>query len=124
MASYEFTVTGDPARAKQTAATALEAREFVMHWTDDWSAKAVKGSKGKAMLLGAFAVYMEVGVNVRALDDVNSVIQIHTLTTGMMGGLWGVSKTNKNFVQLRDELGATFDSAGVLVAHGDPAANR
>lgn len=66
MSSYEFTVVGDPTRARQTAADALGARQFVMHWSDEWTAKAVKGDKTKAVLLGAFAHYMEVGVAVRA----------------------------------------------------------
>ena len=122
MPSYEFTVVGDPTRAKHTAANALEAKDFVMQWSDDWTATAIKGSKVKAALLGAFALYMEIGVAVRTLDQANSVIRIDSLTTGMMGGVWGMSKTKQHFAQLRDELGATFDSAGVLVAHRDPAA--
>jgi len=93
-----------------------------MHRSDDWTAKAVKGDKTKAVLLGAFAHYMEVGVAVRSLDETNSVIRIDSLTTGWMGGLWGVSKTNKQFAELRDQLGETFSAAGVLVAHRDPAA--
>lgn len=122
MLSHEFTILGDPARARQTASDALVARDFVMHWTDDWTAKAVKGNKTKAVLLGAFALYMEVGVAVRSLDDGHSVIRIDSLTTGMMGGVWGMSKTAKNFAELRDQLGTAFDVAGVLVAHRNPAA--
>ena len=122
MSSYEFTILGDPARARQTASDALVAREFVMHWSDDWTAKAIKGNKTKAMLLGAFALYMEVAVAVRSVDEGHSVIRIDSLTTGMMGGVWGMSKTTKNFAGLRDQLGSAFDVAGVLVAHRDPAA--
>ncbi len=122
MASYEFTVVGDPARARQTASDALVARDFVMHWSDDWTAKAITGNKTKALLLGAFALYMEVGVAIRSLDEGHSVIRIDSLTTGMMGGVWGVSKTTKNFAELRDQLGTAFDGAGVLVAHRNPAA--
>ena len=48
MPSYEFTVVGDPTRAKHTAANALEAKDFVMQWSDDWTATAIKGSKVKA----------------------------------------------------------------------------
>ena len=122
MSSYEFTILGDPARARQTASDALIAREFVMHWTDDWTAKAIRGNKTKAALLGAFALYMEVGVAVRSIDDGHSVIRIDSLTTGMMGGVWGMSKTTKNFSELRDQLGTAFDVAGVLLAHRNPAA--
>lgn len=122
MSSYEFTLRGDALRARQTAADALQAHEFVMHWSDDWSAKAVKGDKTKAVLLGAFAHYMEVGVAVRSLDEEHSVVRIDALTSGWMGGLWGVSKTTKQFADVRDQLGTTFDAAGVLVAHRNSAA--
>jgi hypothetical protein len=122
MSSHEFTILGDPARARQTVSDALESRDFVMHWSDEWTAKAIKGNKTKAMFLGAFALYMEVGVAVRSLDDGHSVIRIDSLTTGMMGGVWGMSKTTKNFAELRDQLGAAFDAAGVLVSHRNPAA--
>lgn len=122
MAVYEFTLVGDPARARQTASDALESRQFVMQWTDDWTAKAVKGNKTKAALLGAFAHYMEVGVAVRAADSGHSIIRIESLTAGWLGGVWGVRKTDKSFAELRDHLGTTFDAAGVLVAHGVPAA--
>ncbi|MFT6293248.1 MAG: hypothetical protein ACJAR2_003870 [Ilumatobacter sp.] len=120
MSSYEFTITGDPARAKQTATDALVAREFVLEWSDDWTAKAVQGSKVKAMLLGAFALYMEVAVSVRSLDESHSLIRIDGLTSGLMGGVLGARKTTKNFAELRDELGRAFDAAGVLVTHSDP----
>ena len=122
MSSYEFTILGDAARARQTAVDALVAREFVMHWSDDWTAKAIKGNKTKAALLGAFALYMEVGVVIRSLDAGHSVIRIDSLTTGMMGGVWGMSKTTQHFAELRDQLGTAFDVAGVLVAHRNPAA--
>lgn len=122
MAAYEFTINGDPARAKQTASEALVAREFVLEWSDEWTAIAVKGNKAKAVLLGAFALYMEIGVSVRSLDAKHSLIRIEGLTSGMMGGVLGARKTTKNFAALRDELGQAFDAAGVLVAHSDPAA--
>ena len=65
---------------------------------------------------------MEVAVAVRSIDEGHSVIRIDSLTTGMMGGVWGMSKTTKNFAELRDQLGTAFDVAGVLVAHRNPAA--
>ncbi|MGA9279347.1 hypothetical protein [Ilumatobacter sp.] len=122
MAAYEFTVIGDPARARQTAAEALEARQFVMHWSDEWTAKAVKGNKTKATLFGSFTHYMEIAVAVRSLDPEHSVIRIDSLTSGWLGGIWGVRKTEKQFAELREHLGVTFLGAGVLVAHRAPAA--
>ncbi len=122
MAAHEFTVTGDPSRVKQTAIDAFESRQFKMHWVDEWTGRAEKGSKIKNMLLGAFAQYFELGVAIRSLDATNSIIAINTLSKGWMGGAVGASRTKKNFAQLRDELGTTFQNAGVLVSHRDPEA--
>ncbi len=122
MSAYEFTVTGDPAVAKQTAVHALQSQQFVLEWAEDWSGTAVRGSKVKAALLGALSPYMEIGVKVMALDGGVSVIRLDQLTTGMMSGVIGMKKTDKAFVTLIDELGRTFDQAGVLVRHGNPAA--
>ena len=121
MSAYEFVIVGDPARARETASAALQAREFVMHWSGDWTATAIKGSKTKAALLGALSHYMEVGVGVMALDADNSVVRIDSLTTGWLGGIWGVKKTDDAFNELRDALGQAFDLAGVLVTHRNPA---
>lgn len=122
MSAYEFTVTGDPAIAKQAAVDALHAQQFVTEWTEEWSGRGIRGSKVKAALLGAFAPYMEIGVKVMALDDGVSVIRLDQLTTGWFTGVLGVKKTDAAFVSLRDDLGRTFDHAGVLVRHGNPAA--
>ena len=123
MSAYEFTITGDPAVAKQTASQALEAQRFVMHWDEDWSGRGISGSKVKAAFLGAFSPYMEIGVKVMAFDGGVSVIRLDQLTSGWFSGVLGVAKTDKAFVALRDGLGNTFGAAGVLVRHGNPAAH-
>lgn len=122
MPAYEFTVTGDPVAAKQTAVDALAAQKFVMHWDEDWSGRAIRGTKLKAALLGAFAPYMEIGIRVMALDGGVSAIRLDQLTTGWLSGLLGVRKTEKAFATLREGLENTFGHAGVLVSHGNPAA--
>ena len=122
MSAYEFTITGDPAVAKHTASQALEAQRFVMHWDEDWSGRGISGSKVKAAFFGAFAPYMEIGVKVMAFDGGVSIIRLDQLTSGWFSGVFGVAKTDKAFVALRDQLGHTFDQAGVLVRHGNPAA--
>lgn len=121
MSAYEFTVSGDPAAAKQTAVNALEAQKFVMHWDEDWAGRAIRGSKVKAALLGAFAPYMEIGIRVMGLDGAVSVIRLDQLTSGWLSGFLGVRKTEKAFAELRQGLENTFGHAGVLVAHGNPA---
>jgi hypothetical protein len=43
-------------------------------------------------------------------------MRVERQSSGWMGGAIGASRTTKNLERLRDELGATFDGAGVLVA--------
>ena len=122
MSAYEFTVSGDPALAKQSAVQALEFQQFAMDWAEEWSGRGIRGTKLKAALLGAFAPYREIGVKVMGFDEGVSVIRIDQLTSGWFSGFIGVAKTDKAFVTLRDGLGRTFDQAGVLIRHGDPSA--
>lgn len=121
MSAYEFVVTGDPAVAKQTAVNALEAQQFVMRWDQDWSGRAIRGTKLKATLLGALAPYIEIGINVMALDVGVSAIRLDQLTSGWFSGVFGVRKTDKAFATVREGLEHTFGHAGVLVTHGNPA---
>ena len=115
-------MVGDPAHAKQAAVDALSARGFVLQWSDEWTALATRGSKVKGALLGAFALYTEVGLAIRSLDGPNSLIRIDSISSGWMGGVYGAHKTAKSFGELRDELGNTFARANVLVSHRDPGA--
>jgi hypothetical protein len=111
----EFTLNGDPQRAKATTQQALEARKFSLAWSDDWTAIAERGSKVANALAGAFAQYFKVGVAIRSGTDGNSIVRLDKLNTGWMGGAVGAARTTKNLALLRDELAATFQSAGVLV---------
>jgi hypothetical protein len=115
----EFVLTGDPARAKATVQQALETRKFKITWSDDWTGLAERGSKTANAFLGAAAQYFKVGVAVRSGHDGNAIVRLDRLSTGWMGGAIGASRTTKNMNTLRDELGATFQSAGVLVSAND-----
>ena len=112
---YDFTLQGDPARVRATAQSALESRQFRLEWHDDWTATAERGSKVGNAIGGAFAQYFKVGVAIRSADEGHSVLRVEKQSSGAMGGLWGMSKTNKNLTALSEELEATFGAAGVLV---------
>jgi hypothetical protein len=112
----DFVVTGDPARAKATAEQALLSRKFQINWFDDWTATAERGNKVANALVGAAAQYFKIGVRLMSLDSEHSIVRIERQNTGWMGGAIGAARTNKNFAALKDELAATFQSAGVLVS--------
>ena len=110
----DFIVTGDPAIAKATAEQALTSRKFRITWSDDWTATAERGSKVGTFLVGTFAQYFKIGVQLRALQPGETVIRVESQSSGMAGGAIGVSRTRQNFTSLRTELEATFGTAGVL----------
>ncbi|HEY3141788.1 MAG TPA: hypothetical protein VGJ86_11700 [Acidimicrobiales bacterium] len=116
MSSIDFMVTGDVARAKATAVNALEGKGFRLAWSDEWTATAEKGNKVANLVVGGFAQYIKMGLEVRStpVGD-QSLIRLIRSTKGYMGGAIGVMKTNKNSARLRDELAAVFQQAGVLV---------
>lgn len=117
----EFTLIGDPARARATVAEALTARKFKLAWSDDWTATAERGSKVANALLGAFAQYFKVDVKIRSAPTAGqSIVRVERGSRGFMGGAIGVSRTNKNMRTLHDELHATFQTAGVLVDASTP----
>ena len=70
MEYFDLTLTGDPARAKATVQTALEARKFTLGWSDHWTATAERGSKVANALAGAFAQFVgESGLAQTAGDE-------------------------------------------------------
>jgi hypothetical protein len=111
----EFMLEGDPTRARATLQEALEARKFRVTWADDWTGVAERGSKIANVFLGALAQYFKVGVSVRSGEDGRSIGRLDRLSSGWMGGAIGAARTRKNLERLRDDLQATFQSAGVLV---------
>lgn len=116
MDAVEFTLVGDPQRAKTTVVQALESRKFTLKWGGDWDAVAERGNKVANVLLGAMAQYFKVEVVVRSGADGSSIVRVQKSSSGWMGGAIGAHRTNKNFESLRGELDATFRAAGVLVS--------
>ena len=111
----DFRVTGDPAMARATVERALTERGFKISWTDDWSGVAERGNKVANVLVGALAQYFKVGLRLMSEGQAQTVVRIERLSSGWAGGFIGASRTNRNFSNLKSELGATFAGAGVLV---------
>lgn len=114
MAEIEYVLNGDPTTGRDTAARALEQRNFTVQWEDTWSATATRGSKAKNLLLGGAAQFMEIGVRVTRIDDAHVAVRIVGAPAGWQGGLLGASRTKKNFNGLRDELEHEFRASGAL----------
>jgi hypothetical protein len=112
--SVDFLVTGDPVVARVTAEQALMANGFKVTWHDDWTATAERGSKVGNALAGAFAQYFQVGVRLMSVQTGETTVRLERQSSGMMGGLVGMSRVRSNMTALTAQLQATFQAAGVL----------
>ena len=119
MRYVDFVLTGDPARARTTTVEALEAWQFRIAWTDEWTGSAEKGSRTANVLLGGFAQHYHFGLEVRSLEGERSLVRVKSFKSGWWGGLLGVMKTKKRLRKVRERLEAAFSGAGVLVSVTD-----
>jgi hypothetical protein len=120
MTSIDFTVTGDVERAKATAVDALQGKGFRLSWSDEWTATAEKGNKVANLVIGGFAQYIKMGLEVRSAPTAGqALIRLIPASKGYMGGALGVMKTRKTSAKLREELTVVFNEAGVLVDVGE-----
>ena len=110
----DFVVSGDPQTARATVERALGDRKFRITWQDDWSGVAERGSKFANFMVGAFAQYFKVGVQLMSAGPGETTVRIERQSSGMMGGAIGASRVRNNMASLHDELDATFRAAGVL----------
>jgi hypothetical protein len=110
-----FKVTGDPTTAREAVERALTDRKFKIRWRDDWSGVAERGNKVAYGFLGAFAQHFKVGVRLMSDGPAQTVVRIERLSSGWVGGAFGVSRTTKNMYSLKSDLEATFLTAGVLL---------
>ncbi|HEX3540314.1 MAG TPA: hypothetical protein VHT75_07695 [Acidimicrobiales bacterium] len=110
----DFVVTGDPGMARATAERALVERRFTVTWNDDWTGTAERGNKVANALAGALAQYFKVGLRLMSTQPGETTVRVERQSSGWMGGAIGAARTNKNMTALRQELEATFGTAGVL----------
>ncbi len=117
MAQFDFTVTGDPAAAKQATAAALEGDGYRIEWLDDWHATVERGSKGKSAMLGAFAKpYLKLDLRVSSVANAQSLVTLEQDSKGYLGGAVGVQKTKKAFAALRDVVEGALRAQGSFVS--------
>ncbi|MBC5647949.1 hypothetical protein [Christensenella tenuis] len=122
MKGHRFVVGGDPIMARNTVYAALENQGFALTHIDDWSADAERGSSGASVLLGAFAGKKGRHVKLRVTCESSpegTVITLMQGTSGVSGGLIGVSQASALYSDLYNTVGLTFQNAGVLISGGE-----
>ncbi len=105
----------DGPTAREVIAGVFAAHDYTIDWTTDWSGAAERGSKGKSIALGAMAkTFMRMLIRISSLEG-GVAIAIASDTTGMSGGLIGVRRTSKEFVQIEADLRSAFEQRGVAL---------
>lgn len=119
MAGYRLVASGSPEAAKDTLFGALQNQGFTVDQTGEWTAKADRGSQGASVMLGAFAGkkgrHLTLMISCYTSEDGNLIIDLGQGTSGMSGGLIGMSQAKKAYQETYAALYTTFQSAGILV---------
>lgn len=90
---------------------AFVSNGFSVSWADQRKGKAEKGSKTANFIAGGLAQYYGVDFEIYPMEK-GSVLRLMKSNTGMMGGLLGMRKVEKQFNQLVDMLSAWFQTQG------------
>ncbi|MFD0688201.1 hypothetical protein [Actinomadura fibrosa] len=109
-------VTGPPDQARGLLEQTLQADGYRFTWENAGQGIVEKGSRKKAMLLGAFAIHYKYGVMLYPQQDGTVVIDLGLGNTGMSGGAIGVVKVRKNLDTVRQQLVTAYQNAGALVS--------
>jgi len=111
----DITVRGSVENVQNLVQTAFSANGFTVQWAGPTKGKAEKGSKGANIMLGPLAQYYGVDFQIFPAQGA-AVLRLEKSNTGLAGGLWGMSKVNKQFNDLADTMASWFQQQGVLQA--------
>lgn len=115
MATYTYHLSGDPRRALDTALKVLGDQKYTVSKDSEWSATAEVGSTGKVALFGAFSPHVRLGVTVATNPD-GAVLRLVQSTTGVAGGLIGMSKVKKAVKAAGEGVQQALQSEGTLAS--------
>ncbi len=115
MTDYADIGVGAPVNTIQNYVNqAFVANGFNVAWADQLKGKAEKGSKAANFLAGGFAQYYAVDFQIFPTAT-GSTLRLMKGNTGMMGGLLGMRKVEKQFNQLVDTLTSWFMAQKLLM---------
>jgi len=121
MKGHKFLVSGEPAVARNTVYATLENQGFVLSQIDDWSANAERGSSASSFFLGALAGkkgrHVKVHISCQTVPEGTS-ITLTQGTSGLSGGVIGMSQASSIYSEIYNTVGAAFQNAGVLISGG------
>src|SRR5690606_23682793 len=113
--SVKLVVTGTPEQVGPVLEQALQPEGFRFTWANPADCIIEKGSRTKALLLGAFGTHYKYRVLLRPQPDGNLVVDLGLATTGMSGGAVGVAKVRRKLDEVGRVLTTAFQTNGTLV---------
>lgn len=113
--SVKIHVTGTPDQVRPVLEQVLGAEGFRFTWENPGECIVEKGSRTKALLLGAFGTHYKYRVLLRPQPDGNLVVDLGLATTGMSGGAVGVAKVRRKLDEVGRVLTTAFQNNGTLV---------
>ncbi|MFA1540156.1 hypothetical protein [Actinomadura monticuli] len=112
--SVKLHVTGTPDQVGPFLEQVLGAQGYRFTWENPGEAIIEKGSRTKALLLGAFATHYKYRVILRPQQDGSVIVDAGLATTGMSGGAIGVAKVRKGLDEVGRVLDGAFQNAGTF----------
>ncbi|QVQ54489.1 hypothetical protein J4H86_12955 [Spiractinospora alimapuensis] len=110
----KFQLTVGPADARTVLENALSEQGYRMSWENEYRGLAEKGSKTKAMLLGALAMHFKYNLQIDQAPDGSIVASVFLGNTGMSGGAIGLAKVRTELDRLYTVVRQAYESKGIL----------
>ncbi|MFC3998200.1 hypothetical protein ACFOVU_19905 [Nocardiopsis sediminis] len=110
----KFHLSGDIEDARTVLLDVLGQHGYRFSWESPTSGLAEKGSKAKAMLLGALAVHYKYSLGLQANPDQSVTASISLGNTGISGGAIGFSKVRGELDTLFNAVRQAYEVKGLL----------
>lgn len=111
--AVEFVIKGNPAAARDLAATILTSAGFNLDWVDEWGANAVSGTATANTLGDDFGTGFQVGMRV-TLHTEGSKVRFDRMGSSFLGGFRGGAKMAKNMQALGERFAGAARAEGFL----------
>ncbi|HEV7931201.1 MAG TPA: hypothetical protein VGP70_02575 [Actinomadura sp.] len=98
----------------------LQAQGFRFTWESPENGVVEKGTRVKALLLGALAIHYKYAVRLEPQGDDGVLVGLGLATSGVSGGGLGMVKVRKKLDELQPLLSQAYQATGAL--EGSPSA--
>lgn len=110
----DLKLRADAAGAKDAITEVLAGEGFRISWDDARTGKAERGKLSSNVMLGAFAQYLAIGIEVHPASD-GTTVRLVQQNTGMAGGLASVIRARRQFRAAADRVAARAGERELLI---------